>query len=149
MTEPEVWMKRALDLARHAAEEGEVPIGCVVVEGDDIIGEGWNQPVSTRDPTAHAEVIALRSAATLVNNYRLPGADLYVTLEPCVMCTGAIIHARISRLIFGARDPRGGAAGSVFDIPGTGRVNHAVAVTAGVLEQECATILQEFFRARR
>lgn len=149
MTEPEVWMQRALELARRAEEKGEVPVGAVVVLDNEIIGEGWNQPISSNDPTAHAEVVALRSAATRAGNYRLPGAELYVTLEPCVMCAGAVIHARIERVIFGTRDPKTGAAGSVFDILQSGRLNHRVAVTAGMMETECATILREFFLARR
>lgn len=149
MTEPEQWMQRALELAHRARELDEVPVGALVVREDQVIGEGWNQPISTNDPTAHAEIIALRSAASRTGNYRLPGADLYVTLEPCVMCAGAIIHARIARVIFGARDPKGGAAGSVFQLLPTERLNHAVAVSAGVMETECATILREFFLARR
>jgi tRNA(adenine34) deaminase len=120
-----------------------------VVLDDQIVGEGWNCPISTCDPTAHAEIIALRSAASRVGNYRLPGADLYVTLEPCIMCAGAIIHARIARVIFGARDPKGGAAGSVFNVLPTDRLNHAVTVSAGVMETECATILQQFFQSKR
>lgn len=149
MTEPEVWMQRALELAALARAQDEVPVGALVVLDDQVIGEGWNRPVSTSDPTAHAEIIALRSAASRVGNYRLPGADLYVTLEPCVMCAGAIIHARIARVIIGARDPKGGAAGSVFQILPTERLNHTVAVSSGVMESECATILREFFQSRR
>ena len=145
----EVWMQRAVELARFAGEKDEVPVGAVVVMDDEIIGEGWNQPISSNDPTAHAEIVALRLAASRAGNYRLPGAEMYVTLEPCVMCAGAIIHARVDRVIFGARDPKTGAAGSVFDILQTERLNHRVAVTAGVLETECATILREFFSARR
>ena len=148
-TGPETWMQRALELARVAEENGEVPVGAVIVLNNEIIGAGWNQPISRNDPTAHAEIMALRSAASAVNNYRLPGADMYVTLEPCVMCAGAIIHARINRVIFGARDPKAGAAGSVFDILQTDRLNHSVAITSGVLESECATILREFFQSKR
>lgn len=142
-------MQSALSLAARAREQDEVPVGALVVLEGRIIGEGWNRPISSGDPTAHAEIIALRSAASQVNNYRLPGADLYVTLEPCVMCAGAIIHARISRVFFGARDPKGGAAGSVFNILPTDRLNHVVTVSAGVMETECATILREFFKSRR
>lgn len=149
MTGPEQWMQCALELAARASALGEVPVGALVVLENRIIGEGWNQPISSNDPTAHAEIMALRSAASRVNNYRLPGADLYVTLEPCVMCAGALIHARIARVIFGARDPKGGAAGSVFDVLPTDRLNHAVAVTSGVMETECATILREFFQLKR
>ena len=149
MTEPVYWMQRALELARLAEEKDEVPVGAVVVLDNQIIGEGWNQPISSNDPTAHAEIIALRSAASSTSNYRLPGAELYVTLEPCVMCAGAMIHARIERLIFGARDPKAGAAGGVFDILQSERLNHRVAVSAGVMETECATILREFFQAKR
>ena len=149
MTEPEVWMQHALELAARARAQDEVPVGALVVLDDQVIGEGWNRPISTNDPTAHAEIIALQSAALRVENYRLPGADLYVTLEPCVMCAGAIIHARIARVIFGARDPKGGAAGSVFQILPTERLNHTVAVTAGVMEPECATILRQFFQEKR
>ena len=149
MIEPETWMQRALELARIAEANAEVPVGAVVVLNNEIIGEGWNQPISSNDPVAHAEIIALRSAASRVRNYRLPGAELYVTLEPCVMCAGALIHARIKRVIYGARDPKTGAAGSVFDILQNERMNHRIAVTTGVIENECATILREFFLARR
>lgn len=149
MIEQEVWMQHALELAQVAEVNGEVPVGAVVVLNNEIIGEGWNQPLSTNDPSAHAEIVALRSAASRVENYRLPGADLYVTLEPCVMCAGAIIQARITQVVFGARDPKAGAAGSVFQILPTERLNHSVAVTAGVMETQCATILREFFLARR
>jgi tRNA(adenine34) deaminase len=149
MTEPEQWMQRALELAARAQALDEVPVGALVVLEDQIIGEGCNRPISTSDPTAHAEIIALRAAASRVNNYRLTGADLYVTLEPCIMCAGAIIHARIARVIFGTRDPKGGAAGSVFQVLPTDRLNHAVAVSAGVMEMECATILRQFFQSKR
>jgi tRNA(adenine34) deaminase len=149
MPQPEQWMQHALELAARARALDEVPVGSLVVLDDQIVGEGWNCPISTCDPTAHAEIIALRSAASRVGNYRLPGADLYVTLEPCIMCAGAIIHARIARVIFGARDPKGGAAGSVFNVLPTDRLNHAVTVSAGVMETECATILQQFFQSKR
>lgn len=143
------WMQHAIELAKRAEQEGEVPVGAIVVQDDEIIGEGWNRPIASGDPTGHAEIIALRSAASLINNYRLTGADLYVTLEPCVMCAGAIIHARISRVIFGAFDPKAGAAGSLFSVLGTDKLNHRVTVTSGVMAEECATILQEFFRKKR
>ena len=142
-------MSRALGLARQAEQAGEVPIGAVIVMDDEIIAEGWNRPIATHDPTAHAEVNALRAAAARLGNYRLPGTALYVTLEPCVMCAGAIIHARLARVVYGAADARAGAAGSVFDVLGTVRLNHQVAVRGGVLEQQCAAILQEFFRRKR
>lgn len=142
-------MKRSLELAGRAAQEGEVPVGAVLVLDNAIIGEGWNQPIAAHDPTAHAEINALRAAAARVGNYRLPGAELYVTLEPCVMCAGAIIHARLARAVFGARDPKSGAAGSVFNILNTERLNHKVEVLGGVLESECAALLQNFFRNKR
>jgi len=149
MSEPEIWMQHALSLARLGESVGEVPVGAVVVMNNEIIGEGWNQPISTNDPSAHAEIIALRSAAARLKNYRLTGADLYVTLEPCAMCAGAIIHARMTRVLFGARDPRTGAAGSVFDILGSGQLNHSVTVIPGIMDQECGTILREFFKNKR
>jgi tRNA(adenine34) deaminase len=143
------WMQHALELAGHAEAAGEVPVGSVIVRDGEILGEGWNAPISLHDPTAHAEIAALRAAATREGNYRLTGATLYVTLEPCCMCAGAIIHARIGRVVFGAADPKTGAAGSVFEILGTDRLNHRVTVTGGVLEQECAESLRSFFRSRR
>ena len=145
----EYWMNHALCLARQAEAAGEIPVGALVVLGQECIGEGWNCPVSSHDPTAHAEINALRAAGMHMQNYRLPGAVLYVTLEPCVMCAGAIIQARISRVVFGAADPKAGAAGSVFSILGTDLLNHPVQFTGGVLASECAALLQEFFRVRR
>lgn len=146
----EFWMSRALDLARHAeAAEGEVPVGAVVVVDGKLVGEGWNRNIATSDPTAHAEVLGLRDAGRRLGNYRFPGAELYVTLEPCAMCAGAIVHARISRVIFGARDPKAGAAGSVFDLLQHERHNHRVEVLDGVLGEEAAELLKGFFRARR
>ena len=142
-------MAHALDMARKAEEEGEVPVGAIIVMGNEIIAAGWNRPIAAHDPTAHAEINALRTAAARLGNYRLLDADLYVTLEPCVMCAGAIIQARLRRVIFGANDPKAGAAGSVFDILGTGRLNHQVEVAGGVLAAECAAILQNFFRNKR
>lgn len=143
-------MRRALDLARRAEAEGEVPVGALIVAGGQVIGEGWNRPIVANDPTAHAEVVALRAAASALENYRLPGTTLYVTLEPCTMCAGAIIHARIDRVVFGATDPRAGAAGSVFDLlPSDGRFNHSTACEGGVLAEECGELLRAFFRARR
>ena len=142
-------MAHALELARKAEQEGEVPVGAVIVLDAEIIAEGWNRPIAANDPTAHAEINALRAASDRLGNYRLPGAELYVTLEPCVMCAGAIIHARLARVIYGAADARAGAAGSVFNVLGTDRLNHKVAVAGGIMEQECAAILQEFFRRKR
>ena len=145
----EYWMRRALQLAERAQAEGEVPVGAVLVMGDDCIGEGWNRSISAHDPSAHAEIVALRAGAALLQNYRLPGATLYVTLEPCAMCAGAVILARIKRLVFAAADPRTGAAGSVFNILQTNQLNHSVELTGGILEQEAAKLLQTFFRNRR
>ncbi len=143
-------MRRALALARRAEAAGEVPVGALVVAADQVIGEGWNRPIGASDPTAHAEVVALRAAASALENYRLPGTTLYVTLEPCAMCAGAIIHARIDRVVFGASDPRAGAAGSVHDLlPSDERFNHRTACEGGVLADECAQLLRDFFRARR
>ena len=145
----EFWMRRALNLAERAQADGEVPVGAVMVKDDECIGEGWNQPISTRDPSAHAEITALRAAAGRTENYRLPGTTLYVTLEPCAMCAGAIILARVSRLVYATADPRSGAAGSVFNILQSEQLNHRVELTAGVLELEAAAILQTFFKTRR
>lgn len=143
------FMERALLLAQRAQAEGEVPVGAVVVRDGEIVGEGWNQPIGRRDPTAHAEILALRAAASRVGNYRLPDAALYVTLEPCVMCAGAVVHARLVRVVYGAADPKGGAAGSVFDLLRTPKLNHATQVQGGVLAERCGALLQDFFRARR
>ena len=142
-------MSRALELAGKAEQEGEVPVGAVIVQDGEIIAEGWNRPIAVNDPTAHAEINALRAAADRLGNYRLPGAELYVTLEPCVMCAGAIIHARLARVVYGAADAKAGAAGSVFNVLGTDRLNHKVAVAGGTMERECAAVLQEFFRSKR
>jgi tRNA(adenine34) deaminase len=144
------WMLHALDLARRAAAEGEVPVGAVLVAADGtVLGEGWNRPIGLHDPSAHAEMLALRAGAQCVGNYRLTGTTLYVTLEPCVMCAGAIVHARVARLVFGARDPKAGAVDSVYDVIARPRLNHAVQWQGGVLEEECGGVLREFFRARR
>ncbi|MDH5435247.1 MAG: tRNA adenosine(34) deaminase TadA [Gammaproteobacteria bacterium] len=145
----EHWMHHALSLADKAEQEGEVPVGAVLVRDNEIIGEGWNYPISGNDPTAHAEIMALRNAAHKLGNYRLTDSTLYVTLEPCTMCAGAIIHARVQKVVFGARDPKTGAAGSLFDILGTDKLNHKVEIQSGVLEKECAEKLTAFFRARR
>jgi tRNA(adenine34) deaminase len=145
-----VLMERALELARQAGARGEVPVGAVLALGDRIVGEGWNRPIGTDDPTAHAEVEALRDAGRRVGNYRLVGTTLYVTLEPCVMCAGALVHARVARVVYGAADPKGGAAGSVFDLlPSDGRFNHRVACEGGLMEAESSALLRGFFRDRR
>ncbi|MBM2854961.1 MAG: zinc-binding protein [Steroidobacteraceae bacterium] len=143
------WMRRALELAVRAEAEGEVPVGALVVRDDEVLGEGWNQPVALRDPTAHAEVLALRAAAQRIGDYRLGGATLYVTLEPCPMCAAAITHARIARLVFGAWDPRQGAAGSAFNLVASEALNHRVDAFGGVLSEECGAMLKRFFEARR
>lgn len=145
----EVFMAEALHLAREGGALGEVPVGAVVVRDGDIVGRGFNAPISRRDPTAHAEIVALRDAAGHLGNYRLPGCTLYVTLEPCAMCAGAIIHARIARVVFGARDPKTGACGSVVNLFGEPRLNFHATVEEGVLAGECATLLTNFFAARR
>jgi tRNA(adenine34) deaminase len=142
-------MQEALALAREAGAAGEVPVGAVVVKDGAVVGRGHNRPVSTRDPTAHAEVIALRDAAERLGNYRLTGCELYVTLEPCVMCAGAIMHARIARLVYGAKDPKAGACGSVVDLFADPRLNHHAVIVGGVLAGEAGTLLQDFFSARR
>lgn len=147
--EDETWMQRALELAGNAQVEGEIPVGAVVVLNNECIGEGWNRPIGCADPTAHAEMEALRAAARGQRNYRLPGAVLYVTLEPCAMCAGAAVQARLARVVFGAHDERAGAAGSVFNILGSERLNHRVAVSSGVMQRECAGLLQKFFESRR
>jgi len=145
----EDFMREALVLAREAGALGEVPVGAVVVLEGKIVGCGFNQPISRHDPTSHAEIMALRDAAKNVANYRLPGCELYVTLEPCVMCTGAIFHARIARVIFGARDPKTGVAGSVMDLYAQDRLNHHAQIEGGVLADECGGLLSAFFAARR
>lgn len=142
-------MRRALELAACAEAEGEVPVGALVVMNAQIIGEGWNRPIVSHDPTAHAEIVALRAAATKLGNYRLTGATLYVTLEPCPMCAGAIVHARVARVVFGAADPLAGAAGSVFNLLESSALNHRVQLERGVLAEECSARLKAFFQARR
>lgn len=143
------WMRQALQLARRAEQAGEVPVGAVLVTGDQSIAEGWNCPLASSDPTAHAEIQALRAAGRRMNNYRLPDTTLYVTVEPCPMCAGALVNARVSRLVFGAADSRVGSAGTVFDIVRAPEVNHRLTVSGGVLESECRELLQDFFRTRR
>jgi tRNA(adenine34) deaminase len=143
------WMRKALELAGRAETDGEVPVGAIVVRDEAVLGEGWNRPIGSHDPTAHAEVLALRAAAGAVGDYRLGGATLYVTLEPCPMCAAAIAHARIARLVFGAWDPRQGAAGSVFNLVATDAMNHRVDAFGGVLSEECGALLRRFFAGRR
>lgn len=143
------YMDEALSLARQAARAGEVPVGAVVVFEGKIVGRGFNRPVSSHDPTAHAEIQAIRQAAEIMGNYRLPGTELFATLEPCAMCAGAIMHARISRVVFGARDPKTGVCGSTFDLFGTGSLNHHAQVVGGVREAESVELLRQFFSERR
>jgi tRNA(adenine34) deaminase len=142
-------MKHAMSLAEEARALGEVPVGAVVVWRGRIVGEGFNQPIGGHDPTAHAEIRALRDAASRMGNYRLPEAALYVTLEPCAMCAGAIMHARVARVVFGAPDPKTGACGSVVDLFAEARLNHHAEVTGGVLAEACAGQLRSFFQERR
>ncbi len=143
------WMRQALELARRAEAAGEVPVGALIVRDGQLLGEGWNQPIATHDPTAHAEILALRAAAKKVSDYRLGAATLYVTLEPCPMCAAAIAHARIARLVFGAWDPRQGAAGSAFNLVTSEAMNHRVDAFGGVLSEECGALLRGFFAGRR
>jgi tRNA(adenine34) deaminase len=143
------FMRRALLLARRAAEEGEVPVGALLVLGGEVIGEGWNRPIAGHDPTAHAEIVAMRAGAQALRNYRLSDATLYATLEPCVMCMGAVLNARILRVVFGAWDPKAGACGSVIDLPREPRLTHRVDVFGGVCSEESADLLRQFFESRR
>jgi tRNA(adenine34) deaminase len=143
------FMRRALDLAGRARENNEVPVGALVVQDGAVIGEGWNRPITDTDPTSHAEIVAMRGAAGRLRNYRLENAVLYVTLEPCAMCIGAAINARIARVVFGAWDPRAGACGSLFDLPREPRVTHRIDVFGGVCSEECSALLRSFFEARR
>ncbi len=143
------WMRRALDLARQAEADGEVPVGAVIVRDDELLGEGRNGPIGGSDPTAHAEIRALREAAHAIGNYRLLDTTCYVTMEPCPMCAGALVHARVARLVYGAPDLRAGAAGTVFDLVRAPELNHQLEVEGGVLEAESRELLQVFFRVRR
>jgi len=145
----ERWMELALEEAALAREAGEVPVGAVIVRGEELLARALNRPISLHDPSAHAEILAIRQAAAAAGNYRLAGTTLYVTLEPCIMCAGAIIHARIERLVFGAADPKNGAAVSLYRLFEDRRFNHAVAITGGVLREACAEILSGFFREKR
>lgn len=143
-------MQAALEMARRAEAEGEVPVGAVVLDArGEVLGRGYNRCISDHDPTAHAEIVALRDAAARVGNYRLPGLALYVTLEPCVMCMGAMLHARLARIVYGATDPKTGACGSVLDVPAISQINHHTTVVGGVMADECSLALRSFFRARR
>jgi len=142
-------MRRAIELAQQAAAEGEVPVGAVVVVDGTIVGEGWNRPIAAADPSAHAEIQAMRAASAVLRNYRLLDSTLYVTLEPCPMCVGAIFHARVRRVVFGAKDPKTGAAGSVVDLFAEERLNHHATVEGGLLADECGELLRRFFADRR
>jgi len=144
-----VFMRRALELAQRAGADGEVPVGALVVAEGRIVGEGWNHPIASADATSHAETEAIRAACRALGNYRLAGSTLYVTLEPCAMCVGAIFHARIARVVFGARDPKTGAAGSAVDLFAEEKLNHHADITGGVLARESSALLREFFAARR
>jgi tRNA(adenine34) deaminase len=143
------WMRRALDLAQRAGDEGEVPVGAVMVKDGQLVGEGWNRVIDLNDPSAHAEILVMREAGQRLANYRLPGCSLYVTLEPCAMCAGAMLHARLEHVYFGAGDPKTGALGGTFDLFADYPHNHHVTTHSGLLEQECSSLLKEFFRARR
>lgn len=145
----EYWMRKALQLARHAESLGEVPVGAVLVRDNQLVAEGWNQPIISNDPTAHAEIIAMRQAGHQLENYRIVDTVLYVTLEPCVMCAGALIHARVKRVVYGASDPKAGADTSVFNLLRDDRFNHRLEVTAGVLAEECGQMLSQFFQLKR
>lgn len=146
---PSVYMRQAIDQAHNAWALGEVPVGAVLVRDGVVIATGFNQPIGTHDPTAHAEIMALRAAATVLGNYRLPGCELYVTLEPCAMCAGAMIHARLARVVYGAPDPKTGACGSIVNLFEESRLNHHTEVVGGVLADDCAFLLKEFFAERR
>jgi tRNA(adenine34) deaminase len=145
----EAFMREALELAAEAARAGEVPVGAVVVKEGRVIGRGYNRPISSSDPTAHAEIVALRDAAGRENNYRLVDCELYVTLEPCAMCVGAMVHARLSRIVYGAKDPKTGACGSIVDLPALATFNHHGRYEGGLLAEECGRLLKDFFAQRR
>lgn len=143
------FMRQAISQAHNAWALGEVPVGAVVVKDGEVIATGFNQPIGTHDPTAHAEIMALRAAASILGNYRLPGCELYVTLEPCAMCAGAMMHARLARVVFGAPDPKTGACGSIVNLFEQEKLNHHTELVAGVMAQECGALLKDFFAARR
>ncbi|OGB23489.1 MAG: tRNA-specific adenosine deaminase [Burkholderiales bacterium RIFCSPLOWO2_02_FULL_57_36] len=143
------YMRQAISQAHNAWALGEVPVGALVVKDGEIIATGFNQPIGTHDPTAHAEIMALRAAASILGNYRLPGCELYVTLEPCAMCAGAMMHARLARVVFGASDPKTGACGSIVNLFEQEKLNHHTELVGGVMAQECGSLLKDFFAARR
>jgi tRNA(adenine34) deaminase len=143
------WMEQALLLADEAAQQGEIPVGAILIKDNKVVGEGWNQSIGLSDPSAHAEMLAIRQAAKLLNNYRLPDTTLYVTLEPCSMCAGLLLHSRIKRLVFGAADYKTGAAGSIMDLLNDQRLNHQVEVSSGVMAQQCGDKISQFFQMRR
>lgn len=143
------WMRLALEQARRAADAGEVPVGAVIIKDGEVIGTGYNRNITDHDPTGHAEIVAMRQAAGHLGNHRLPGCEMFVTIEPCAMCAGALVHARIARLVYGAADPKAGAAGSLWDLLRDTRLNHRPEVIGGVLAQECGALLRDFFATRR
>lgn len=145
----QIFMQQAISQAHNAWALGEVPVGAIVVRDGEVIATGFNQPIGTHDPTAHAEIMALRAAATILGNYRLPGCELYVTLEPCAMCSGAMMHARLARVVYGAPDPKTGACGSIVNLFEQEKLNHHTEVVGGVLGEECGALLKEFFAERR
>lgn len=149
MTQDAKWMQRAFELAQEAKSQDEVPVGAVIVFEEQIIGEGWNQPISTNDPTAHAEIVALRDAGNNIGNYRLSDATMYVTLEPCSMCASAIVHARLTKLVYAVEEPKAGACGSVFNLLQTKELNHQVEIEKGVMEEDCRSLIQTFFKEKR
>ena len=144
-----IYMQQAISQARNAWALGEVPVGAVVVKDGEIVATGFNQPIGTHDPTAHAEIMALRAAAAILGNYRLPGCELYVTLEPCAMCSGAMMHARLARIVYGASDPKTGACGSIINLFAQEKLNHHAEVVGGVMAEECGVLLKDFFAERR
>ncbi len=143
------YMRIAIEQAQLAAQSGEVPVGAVLVRDGQVISKAFNRPIATHDPSAHAEMLALREAALVEGNYRIPGSTLYVTLEPCVMCSGAMLHARIDRIVYGASDPKTGAAGSVLDVFASKQINHQTSVEGGIMSEECGQLLRDFFKGRR
>ena len=149
MKSDEEWMQYALQLAKKSEERDEVPVGAIVIYKNEIVGEGWNHPISSNNPTAHAEIMALKDAGAKTGNYRLLDSTMYVTLEPCVMCAGAMVHARIAKLVYAVDDQKTGACGSVFNIVQTEELNHNIEIKKGVLEKECQTLIQDFFKEKR
>jgi tRNA(adenine34) deaminase len=152
MTQAELdqqYMRMAIEQAQLAAQSGEVPVGAVLVRDGQVISKAFNKPIGNHDPSAHAEMLALREAALAEENYRIPGTTLYVTLEPCAMCSGAMLHARVSRVVYGAPDPKTGAAGSVLDLFSSKQINHQTSVAGGIMSEECGQLLRDFFKGRR